>query len=578
MDAIAVVRPGGERVTQYLEARRATFGGSYRADLAPGRAVRAVPPMADGPLENPHELEGGLALVARGGVNFVQKARAVQAAGAVGLIVLNTEEENFVPTAPEGDEAADIAIPVVCVSAVHAELLLAIADEAAADIAAVNQAFARALDDENRDAIDDEDDAGGIAAQIAALAQGFQSGSKAALGLLFSAANLRQAIEAGDESGAREALEGGQHSVSRWSAPPPAQGSFDPLRWSAELPCQRGTYTSCDSPPLFVASYLGHEPIVRLLLASMPSLTAFAMDPTGEQVLALGLSAPDLHPPEAPHYRLSAILEAWSEGQVNGDGWTPLIAACWRGQVATVKLLLSCPNGMNLSERASTAAGGTPMTAACDGGHWPVVDQLLKKGGGLQLGDAGVDGRSAFALACFRGHTELVRQLLMAPGYQDTQPNSHGHRVLLEEHIFGTSHGVTVGGMLLDQIDRDGNSPLALSCRAGHTEVVKLLIWSLYDGGDIQPTRQNNEGGTPIGLAAFHGHLGVVQAMMERLGKDWKDLGVLGDKFGLRPVQLAAQNEHWAVVHWLEEHGCAWPPEDAEEAATNGMRPDKSGC
>eukprot|EP01043_Picozoa_sp_COSAG02_P117719 COSAG02_NODE_54267_length_297_cov_0.717172_1_plen_90_part_10 len=88
-------------------------------------------------------------------------ARAVQAAGAVGLIVFNTEEENFVPTAPEGDEAADIAIPVVCVSAVHAELLLTIANQAAADIAAVNQAFARALDEENRDAIDDEDDAGG---------------------------------------------------------------------------------------------------------------------------------------------------------------------------------------------------------------------------------------------------------------------------------------------------------------------------------------------------------------------------------------------------------------------------------
>ena len=207
------------------------------------------------------------------------------------------------------------------------------------------------------------------------------------------------------------------------------------------------------------------------------------------------------------------------------------------------------------------------MTAACDGGHWAVVNELLQKGGGLQLADAGADRRSAFALSCFRGHTELVRQLLMAPGYQDTKPNSHWHRFELEEHIYGNSHGVTVGGMLLDRTDRDGNSPLALACRAGHTEVVKLLIWCIYDGGDIQPTRQNDEGGTPIGLAAFHGHLGCVTAMMEQLGKDWKDMGTLGDKFGLRPVQLAAQNEHWEVVRYLEEHGCAWPPEDAEDAA-----------
>ena len=75
------------------------------------------------------------------------------------------------------------------------------------------------------------------------------------------------------------------------------------------------------------------------------------------------------------------------------------------------------------------------MTAACDGGHWLVVNELLQKGGGLQLADAGADRRSAFALSCFRGHTELVRQLLMAPGYQDTKPNSHWHRFELEEHI-----------------------------------------------------------------------------------------------------------------------------------------------
>ena len=155
MDAIAVVRAsvagGPLNPAQYLEARRATFGGSYHADLEPGRPVRTVPPLADAPLENPHELEGGLALVVRGGVNFVQKARAVQTAGAVGLIVLNTEEENFVPTAPEGDEASDITIPVVCVSAVHAELLLAVADEAAADVAAINEVVARASDGEVAD-------------------------------------------------------------------------------------------------------------------------------------------------------------------------------------------------------------------------------------------------------------------------------------------------------------------------------------------------------------------------------------------------------------------------------------------
>ena len=84
----------------------------------------------------------------------------------------------------------------------------------------------------------------------------------------------------------------------------------------------------------------------------------------------------------------------------------------------------------------------------------------------------------------------------------DTSQKGTG-RFELEEHIYGNSHGVTVGGMLLDRTDRDGNSPLALACRAGHTEVVKLLIWCIYDGGVLQPTRQNDEGGTPIGLVTI---------------------------------------------------------------------------
>ena len=73
----------------------------------------------------------------------------------------------------------------------------------------------------------------------------------------------------------------------------------------------------------------------------------------------------------------------------------------------------------------------------------------------------GADGRSALHLACWRGHTELVRQLLMAPGYQEVAfpagcSSSHSHRFLLEEYIYGSAGGITVGGMLLDGTDAEG--------------------------------------------------------------------------------------------------------------------------
>ena len=386
MDAVAVWRSPGAP-TEYVEARRANFGAGYGADSPPPLTpVRVAPPLADGPLTNAEEFEGGkaVALALRGGVNFVEKARAAQAAGAVALIVLNTEVENFVPNAPDDDDAADVSIPVVCVSAAFAEQLLAIADAAKADLAAINGAVERAVDGELRDNLDGGGDVAGVAAQIAGLAQGVFSGSKgsATLGLIFSANNLRRAIEGGDEGEARAALEGGTVNVNQWHGEPAAaDGGFDPLLWEVELPAARSgagagaegaVYTSRGSPPLLVASWLGHEPIVRLLIAAVPGMIAEALDPTGEGLADIDEPPPELHPANlrATDCEPTTTQDAWAEAQTNTDGWTPLIAACWRGQLPVVKLLLRGRNVMSLAARAQTAVGGTALSAACDGGHW----------------------------------------------------------------------------------------------------------------------------------------------------------------------------------------------------------------
>lgn len=88
------------------------------------RAVLAVPELADRPLRNAGVLRGQIAVVRRGGVTFVDKARRVQEAGAIGLIVINSSEAPCLVESSDGDRGDDIGISVVCVRHSDGESLL----------------------------------------------------------------------------------------------------------------------------------------------------------------------------------------------------------------------------------------------------------------------------------------------------------------------------------------------------------------------------------------------------------------------------------------------------------------------
>lgn len=93
-----------------IEFEEGAFG-ARTASLADVEAVRAEPPMADGPITNAAAVKGKVAVVVRGGASFAEKAQAVQAAGAIGMICANTEDVlgRLVGQAP------DVTIPCVCI-------------------------------------------------------------------------------------------------------------------------------------------------------------------------------------------------------------------------------------------------------------------------------------------------------------------------------------------------------------------------------------------------------------------------------------------------------------------------------
>ena len=104
-----------------IEFATAAFGAT-KGDFTQQAAICAEPLLGDQPLLNADEVAGKLAVVLRGGVSFVTKARHAEAAGACGVIFVNTDEELFTVGGEEGDE--DVSIPVVGVRASDGQVLL----------------------------------------------------------------------------------------------------------------------------------------------------------------------------------------------------------------------------------------------------------------------------------------------------------------------------------------------------------------------------------------------------------------------------------------------------------------------
>ena len=114
-----------------LLATYAEFGNADETwRLGEVLCVKAVPSRAERSLDNAYAVRGCVVVIDRGEVPFVTKARNAQAAGAVGVILVNDTDE---PLSAHGhqnldgtaDAGADVVVPVLCVRKTAGEVLAA---------------------------------------------------------------------------------------------------------------------------------------------------------------------------------------------------------------------------------------------------------------------------------------------------------------------------------------------------------------------------------------------------------------------------------------------------------------------
>jgi hypothetical protein len=111
-----------EKELEFIWANFGSYDGSSIDDVA---AVLCDPEHAEKELRNAEQLKGKVAVVKRGLGPFFEKAKRAQDAGAVAVVIINTERTlGLRPSAGDVDTSA-VTIPVVMIAADSASILLA---------------------------------------------------------------------------------------------------------------------------------------------------------------------------------------------------------------------------------------------------------------------------------------------------------------------------------------------------------------------------------------------------------------------------------------------------------------------
>jgi uncharacterized protein len=166
-----------------------------------------------------------------------------------------------------------------------------------------------------------------------------------------------------------------------------------------------------------------------------------------------------------------------------------LLCAAWKGDVATVRKLLSsgvnpdstddngiCEGRPNRAT-AISSSGDTPLMRAAGCGHTEVVKLLLEDGADINARDS--EGNTAISGAAYYMHADIVDLLLTR-------------------------------GADINVKDMDGNTLLMNAAGNGRLEVVKFL---LSKGADVNV--QDDNGTTALMFAAGFRHREIMQVLLD---------------------------------------------------------------
>ncbi|KAI9203657.1 ankyrin repeat-containing domain protein [Polychytrium aggregatum] len=279
---------------------------------------------------------------------------------------------------------------------------------------------------------------------------------------------------------------------------------------------------------LYLAAQNGHMDVIRTLAdAERKALADFSTDPTpvpdSDAKAVGGLTAA----------RPSPLVE-----EADREGWTPLIIACWNGDVDVVKGLVE-ELGADIHARALD--GTTALYVAVQRGNTNVFKLLLEK-------DAEYAARSRSEDSALSSSANKPTRIPLV-----NQEQKNGWTPLMVASLFGCLEIVQVAvrdyNADIATKSINGTTALYFAAQAGHINIVRFLIDNACATEEdrrrmVNQTRRN--AWTPLMIAAGNNHPDVVRCLVDEYGAD------------LLLQNSSGQSALFVAVQWLDAGGLAF--------------------
>jgi ankyrin repeat protein len=212
--------------------------------------------------------------------------------------------------------------------------------------------------------------------------------------------------------------------------------------------------------------------------------------------------------------------------------------AAINGHVEVAEFLLE----QKLSVHTADADGLTPLHLAVMGSQSSTIEFLLTKA--AKVDDRCGAGRTPLHYACDQDNVDIVCLLLAAGANAEAETRGDNRRPI---HIAAASGSVeTIGvlyqhGVVMDAQDFAGLRPLSVACHHGHVDVIKTFLSLKQPLAMPFGDRPNHD--SPLCVAAKAGHVEVVELLLRR--------GALvneRDECGFTPLRYAANHGHPEVL------------------------------